>query len=363
MKKILVIEDEADIRESIVDILDLSNYVCIEAANGVQGVREARSSFPDLIICDVMMPELDGYGVLLELQNDTQTAMIPFLFLTAMAAHEDVRKGMALGADDYLVKPFTGDELLTTVAKRLEKYDLLSRTRKADDLRLYLNVSLPHELRTPLTGIIGYLELLMSDYENIDPGTIQIMLRRMSVSTNRLYRLVENYLLYSRLVLTQQDDVVVEKLQQYSECYNPDELIEQAAQQQSMAHKRPDDLHLGEVSRATISVYAENFTKIMNELVDNAFKFSQAGTPVMIETGVSNDSYSVTISDQGRGMTQDQITFIAANQQFNREKYEQQGSGLGLVLSKQIVALFGGEITIQSVPDHETIVVVTLPLC
>lgn len=364
MIKILVIEDEADIRESIIDILDLSNYVCKEAANGVEGVRKARASAPDLIICDVMMPELDGYGVLLELQNDPHTAMIPFVFLTAMAAHEDMRKGMALGADDYLIKPFTSDELLTAVAKRLEKYDLLygATAKKTEGLQLYLNRSLSHELYTPISSIIGYIELLTSDFDNIDP-IMELMLRHISISANRLYRLVENYLLHSQLMLAQQDEVVVEKLRQYSQCHNPDELIEQIAQQQALAHKRPDDLKLGKMIRATIAVYPDNLIKVVSELVGNAFKFSETGTPVMLKTEASNGRYAFTLSDQGRGMTQEQIASIAVNQQFNREQYEQQGSGLGLVLSKQIVALFGGEITIQSVPDHETIVTVTLPLC
>jgi two-component system alkaline phosphatase synthesis response regulator PhoP len=121
MTKILVIEDDAAIQENLIDILDAEGFRVISADNGLVGVLMAKAEIPDLIICDVMMPELDGHGVLQQLRNNSATATIPFIFLTAKADMGDLRQGMELGADDYLTKPFTTVELLNAVNTRLEK--------------------------------------------------------------------------------------------------------------------------------------------------------------------------------------------------------------------------------------------------
>ncbi len=122
-KKILVIEDNRDVRENIVEILELSNYLVVEAEDGKEGVKAAKSDLPDLILCDIMMPEMDGYEVLYMLGKDDNTDSIPFIFLTAKAEKEDFRQGMSLGADDYLTKPFDDMELLAAIEKRLTKYE------------------------------------------------------------------------------------------------------------------------------------------------------------------------------------------------------------------------------------------------
>jgi CRP-like cAMP-binding protein/CheY-like chemotaxis protein len=120
-KKVLIIEDNIDIRENVVEILELASYQVFEAADGKQGVELAQEHKPDLILCDIMMPELDGYGVLYLLSKNPETSNIPFVFLTAKAERLDLRKGMDMGADDYLTKPFDGVELLNAVESRLRK--------------------------------------------------------------------------------------------------------------------------------------------------------------------------------------------------------------------------------------------------
>lgn len=125
MKKttVLIIEDNEDIRESTAEILTLANYEVFQAHNGKIGVELATRNFPDLILCDIMMPELDGYGVLYMLSKNPDTAVIPFIFLTAKAERIDIRKGMEMGADDYLTKPFDDVELLNAIESRLSKKD------------------------------------------------------------------------------------------------------------------------------------------------------------------------------------------------------------------------------------------------
>ncbi|MGF7073595.1 response regulator [Mucilaginibacter sp. 3215] len=120
-QKILIIEDNNDIRENVVEILGLAGYTVFEADNGKTGIELAVNNLPDVILCDIMMPELDGYGVLFMLNKNPETAAIPFIFLTAKAERIDQRKGMEMGADDYLTKPFDDIELLNAIESRLRK--------------------------------------------------------------------------------------------------------------------------------------------------------------------------------------------------------------------------------------------------
>jgi len=125
MKNILLIEDNEDIRENMAEILEMSNYKVYTASDGKEGVALAVQNKPDLIVCDIMMPVLDGYGVIHMLQKNPDTQNIPFIFLTAKAERAEIRKGMDLGADDYITKPFSGTELLNAVETRLRKVELM----------------------------------------------------------------------------------------------------------------------------------------------------------------------------------------------------------------------------------------------
>jgi DNA-binding response OmpR family regulator len=132
MKKILLIEDNEDIRNNTAEILELSNYKVFVAENGKIGVEKAIAEKPDLIICDIMMPELDGYGVFHAIHKNDSIKNTPFIFLTAKTERNDFRKGMEMGADDYITKPFTGTELLNAVDGRLRKLDLLKQELSPD---------------------------------------------------------------------------------------------------------------------------------------------------------------------------------------------------------------------------------------
>lgn len=140
-KKILLIEDNKEMRENTAEILELANYEVSTARNGKEGVESAQRDLPDLIICDIMMPVLDGYGVLFLLAKDDQTARIPFIFLSAKAERSDLRKGMDMGADDYLTKPFNDIELLSAIESRLKKTEMLRKdfNRSAEGLNDFMN--------------------------------------------------------------------------------------------------------------------------------------------------------------------------------------------------------------------------------
>ncbi len=127
MRKVLLIEDDVSLRENTAEILELSGYEMVTAPNGKIGVEKAKTHLPDIIICDIMMPEMDGYGVLRALSNNETTRHIPFIFLSAKTEHSEIRKGMDLGADDYLTKPYEEQELLSALESRLAKAEILNR--------------------------------------------------------------------------------------------------------------------------------------------------------------------------------------------------------------------------------------------
>ena len=132
MKSVLVIDDNSDIRENTAEILELAGYKTFTAENGKKGGEVAQKEKPDVIVCDIMMPELDGYGVLHLLRKNPDTEQIPFVFLTAKTERSDFRKGMEMGADDYITKPCDKIELLNAVESRLKKLESIMREYQKD---------------------------------------------------------------------------------------------------------------------------------------------------------------------------------------------------------------------------------------
>ncbi len=361
MKKILVIEDERSIRESILGLLEVEGFSVLGADNGQLGVQLAQQHLPDLILCDVTMPQLDGYGVLMHLRRDAATALIPFILLTARGSKEDFRQGMELGADDFLTKPCTITALLAAIASRFEKQAaILNQSQKQlDSLRSSIALSLPHELRTPLNGILGLAELLMDDYENIERQEILELAQGIHSAAERLYRLIQNFLVYAELETVARNSERIQLLRS-GETRSPDSLIASVATAIAKQSGRETDLRL-DLQTANLHISELRLKKIVEELASNAFKFSTAGTPVQITAVAVDSGLLVTITDQGRGMTAEQITSLGAYMQFDRTFYEQQGSGLGFIIAKRLVELHGGNLTIESVPGQYTTVCAMFP--
>jgi signal transduction histidine kinase len=362
MTKILVIEDQEDLREIILEMLDSEDFDALGAENGKIGVQLAHSYKPDLIICDVMMPELDGYGVITALRQNPATAMIPFIFLTAKASKADLRQGMELGADDYLTKPFTVKELLGAITTRLEKKvagDKQSQ-EKLEELRSNIVQSLPHELRTPLNGIMAFSELLIESYDLMEKEEVLEMLSDINSSAIRLNRLILNFLLYADLELMASKPERVEELRN-SQTKNPQKAIAEVARKKAKDVGREADLSL-ELQDANVQIAEDKLRKIVEELIDNAFKFSATATSVYVKSICQNNTFNIYVSDRGRGMNAEQIAKVGACMQFERKLYEQQGSGLGLAIVQRLAELHGGELTIESLPSVQTTLHISLPL-
>jgi len=362
MRKILIIEDEQSLREDVSELLGYEGFEVSSAENGLLGIQKAKELIPDLIICDVMMPEMDGYQVLSELRTTPKTNQVPFIFLTAKASRSDMRRGMELGADDYLTKPFTHQELLACIYSRLEKHAQMNRAyqQQLNDLRENVIRALPHELRTPLTGILGYAQILMDDLPNLSQAQIQRIAESIDRSARRLHRLTENYLLYARLEVISRDNARRALFQQ-GVCHNLDFLTE-IAMQKAEEHNRLSDLQM-KVENYPLQISSESLQRAFYEIVDNAFKFSSPQTPVIIEGRIKSDEYYLlSVLDKGRGMMPDQIEYVGAYMQFERRLYEQNGLGLGLVLAQRLVDLHEGKFLIESIPDQGTRILLRLRL-
>jgi DNA-binding response OmpR family regulator len=197
MKRVLVIDDDESYRQMVSSILKQSGFAVLDANNGNQGIELAQTHALDLVICDVMMENLDGFGVLDRLRMDPATSTMPFIFMTGLTDKESMRKGMTLGADDFLVKPFTGEVLLSAVEARLEKHREMTHEaeRKLTQLRTSISLALPHELRTPLTAILGYSEVLAADRSALDQAEITYAGRAILRAGLGLRRVIENFLI------------------------------------------------------------------------------------------------------------------------------------------------------------------------
>ena len=245
MKKILVIDDDAAIQSLTVKALQSRGYQALSAADGREGLEVARKYLPDLIVCDVQMPTMDGYQTLSALQQDPVTYTIPFIFLTALRDQQHIRYGLGLGADDYLTKPFTVNELINVVNVRLAKKEAIQRVsdRKLTELRDSIGMALPHELLTPLNGILGLVAVLLD--EQAPPSGVEArdFARSIQQAALRLHRLIFNFIIYSELELIGSDPKRIAELRK-GPTTSIAGIITQIAQEKAEASARTEDLVL-----------------------------------------------------------------------------------------------------------------------
>jgi two-component system, sensor histidine kinase and response regulator len=363
MKKILVIEDDPNIRENIVELLEDEGYHVFTAANGRDGIAVALERKPTLIVSDVLMPGIDGFGVLKAVRSEPSLATTPFIFLTAKVDKPDFRAGMELGADDYLTKPFTHDELLQAISSRLSKQTLYNdeAEKKISDLRKNISYALPHEFRTPLSGIIAPAKMMLDSLDVLSKEDLRDFLRIIYDSGERLHRLIQNFLLYSQLEMDVNDAAQIAVMRKGS-TLGANTICSKAASDRAVLHKRTQDLHLT-IGDGAVAMAKDHLEKVCSELVDNALKFSKPGQPVAVSGEcIDQKFYRLRITDNGKGIQPEEIEKIEAFVQFKRKVYEQQGTGLGLAIVKRLIAMHGGTLEFKSVPGAGTSVTAMLPL-
>lgn len=361
MKRILVVEDEALLREVIVEILRASGFEVLEAEDGLAGLEVARAQSPDLIVSDVKMPRLSGTELLTALREDAAIAATPFILMTGATDKTPMRKGMRLGADDYLAKPFPLSELVEAVETRLRNHHQVRAQAegKVAELRANLSLSLPHELLTPLTCILGYSDMILTGYDALQPTQILEMVSDIQKCGQRLLRLSQNYLFYASMELLNRDTQRVQTLRSFPTA-DTQGLIAETARSAADKHGRSRDLLLA-LAEGAAAMSEDYLAKTVEELVDNAFKFSEPGTLVLVTSTIDPAGFELTVRDHGLGMKPEQIAQVGAYQQFDRRIHEQQGVGLGLTIVKKLTELHGGTIDIRSEPMAGTTIQIHLP--
>lgn len=357
MPKILVVEDAIDVRENIEDILSLNDYEVYSANDGCEALAMLEKLQPDVIISDVMMPKMDGIELRKVIQKDKYYSTIPFVFLTAKASYHSIREGMELGADDYIVKPFTAVQLLKSVDVRLNK-----RKENLEPIsELVQNISkfIPHELRNPLMPIKGYLNLLIDNFKEISDEEILEYIHVVRDSTNRLHNKIERFIFASTLeTLIMQNKVGSDICK--GELLSTGKTIQRVCANVSAKYNRHNDVQQV-LSDLSLSINEKCFNIILEEVIDNAFKFSKKGTVVSVYSVKLKKYLKIQIEDNGIGMKKEEISKVGMFMRFNYEG-EYPGSGLGLYFVKKILSILGGSIKITSNELNATRVIIKLPL-
>lgn len=335
---VLVIDDEAELREELLDILTFEDFNAIEAANGTEGIAKAREESPDLIICDVGMPDMDGYQVLEALQKDSSTATIPFIFLTAFADHANQRRGMSLGADDYMTKPFTKEDLLTAIQARRNK----EAKRQMQQLRV--------------------LSQRLIDYQEVERDNTAVYLQdevlsvlsglKMIMSTQESQRVIEQKPMYDQSI--QIIDNLAQRVQGFIHELRPvmlkhvgliqavTWLCQQISNQYDM---QVNFRHRDITGHIQHDVELAAF-RILQEALLNAAKYAQVAS-IEVDMWAEDHSLLIEVVDEGKGFD--------LNQALNDPNTH------GLFTMRERAAAVGGYALLQSMPNEGTSISVNLP--
>ncbi|MBN1810402.1 MAG: HAMP domain-containing histidine kinase [Anaerolineae bacterium] len=350
-QQILVVEDHLTLLEAIQSILQLEGYVVAVARNGVEALEVMEKAYPDLILADIMMPQMDGFSFFEAVRARPEWVRIPFIFLTARAEKEDILRGKGLGVEDYITKPFSTEELLVAVRARLDRAKVIQEasTVEFDRLKQQIITSLSHELRTPLTYVIGYTDLALEGVASMSPEVMEEFLLGIKRGGDRLTRVVADLLWLTRL----DSGRAVEEYRLTARRHaDLDVLLRQTIEKrEKAASERGVTLQLEiEPGLPPVALCEPFFVDALDRLVDNGIRFTRAeGKSVTVRAHSDNGYVLIDVKDEGIGIPPAEISHIFERlHQVDRDKLEQQGVGLGLVIAQGLIHLHGGRITVES---------------
>jgi two-component system, sensor histidine kinase and response regulator len=294
--------------------------------------------------------------------------LIPILFILSKNDETKIINSLEIGADGFIFSPINSKQLLAKIKSYVEKYKLLYNKfeEKLQNIRGNITMVLPHEFRTSLSGINGLSKTISQiSYEKsyLTKGEIQEIFEMSNLifhSCSYLSKITENILLYSKLQLLKHNQ---EKDYEFNDksITNPKEMIEDIAYSLTLDTEREKDIQM-KLQNAHINISQYHFQKIIYELIDNAIKFSPVNTEVLITSEKISDKFLTIIVDKGRGMSQIQILEIDAFKQFDRNIYEQQGNGLGLIIAKELTEINNGIFLIESQKELGTKITLEFPI-
>lgn len=362
---ILVVEDDLALLEGIRELLELTEYKVLTAMNGREGLEVLEKQRPDLIVSDIMMPEMDGYQFHEKVNERPELSTIPFIFLTARGEKSDIRRGKELGADDYITKPFDDEDLLVTVRAKLNRWENLRQQRDEEvaDLKNKILLTLSHEFRTPLTYIINYSDLLELDGQAIATEDFSDFMQGIRRGALRLNNLVDDFLILVEIETGEAEEAyryrrtrIVETslwLRVITKPFQP------KAEERGLALVMdiPDDLPPLVADEAYLS-------DAIGRLIDNAIRFSKEESEwVRVSARAEEERLIISVHDQGEGIEEKDLGgLFDVFYQIDRAKREQQGSGSGLAICKGIVSVHGGDVGVESEYGKGSTFWISLPL-
>jgi len=366
MALVLLIEDDDLLREEASEYLRFGGYEVVTAQDGIEGIEGVRQYMPDIIVCDVTMPRLDGYGVLLELRSSPDTLHIPFIFLTARVEKQDVRYGMTIGADDYLTKPFSFEELTEAIEAQLKKKAELNLTadREMQTLRQQLSMErehgslyvsmVSHDLKGPIAAIMSSADLLLRYHDKLTDDRRKMHLNLIKQSSRNATALLDDLITFGK--------VQSGMLQVNPEQFDLWALIKYISDD-IQAPEKPRKINIEHEDEHTHWIYGDErlIGKAITNLLSNALKYSAPETEVTISTAIHPNGIEVAVQDYGIGIPeQDQQRLF---QIFERATNVGTivGTGLGLAIVKLAVDAHGGSIVCQSKEGYGSRFILTIP--
>lgn len=359
--RVLVVEDDEPLREGLVHILESAGYEVMTATNGAEGLRALIEQRPDIVVSDIVMPVMDGYEFLRATRQLSYGATIPFLFLTARTAKEDVRLAKQIGVEDYLPKPFEPEDLIVAIENALRRSAAMRSERDtylAEMQRRILSM-LQEEFRTPLSLVLGYAELLQETPDSrLNSNLVHDHLQGILAGGRRLQLLIENFLLLARLESSR-------ALEQPIQPFNPVKAL-RAVQRKYQKPAREAGLELVLLDTscdAKVNADINLVVEALSRLVDNAIRFSRPESrQVRLRLEERNGGVAFIVEDEGQGISREELPYLFdAFYQADRQKRQQQGSGLSLALAREIARRYGGQLSVDTQPGVGSTFTIWLP--
>ncbi len=356
--KILLVDDADVFRQSVANLLRSRGHEVIEAANGLDGVKLARTHLPDVVVSDIVMSQVDGYAMTGVLRQHPTTADIPLVLITGEADLKGMRKGMTLGADDYIAKPFKMDELVASLELRVNRRRALRADveQKLACLGAGIGLKLPAELSGPLQELQEVARSLGAEGATRAPWELAGMAQTISVAGQRIQRRIDNLFLHAQLELFGTNPMHLDGLR-HGFTEDAAALVSTAATQYSTEAGRIKDLQL-KLAPGSVAMAGLHFAKLVEELLRNAFQYSPLHTPVTVQCYNDGHDFLLTVTDRGRGMSAEQLADLT---QPAKAAAEPRVSGLGLPIARRLAELHGGKLILTSESGKGTTARVSLP--
>lgn len=366
-KNILLMDNDTDSRKEI-ELLLMKNGYIVHIAYGMKMAFSVIKEFDiDLIIYDLSLIKFtERFNEYKILKYNPIISQIPFLIVISHIEVIEYLTNLDVEPEDFITKPIEQILLLTRIKSIFSKRDKNNHIykKKLDNLKENISLALPHEIRTSLTGILGFSNLIVEITRNkknvceSEIGEIMEMSESIFLSARRLSHLTENFILYSQIQVIKLYPDKIDELRQQITQY-PEEIIAEISNDLGIIHQRQNDFYLN-IQNDALAISTEYFYKVIWEIIDNAIKFSKPGSNISIKTSNKTKYYCIIIKDNGIGMTNDQIQSIDAYEQYNRDIQEQQGTGLGLMISKLLTQLHKGKFEIYSEENKGTKIIIKL---